>query len=154
MILYFFNTLFWSFPLLLLALFKVILPLKKVRLFITRILDKLASNWIAVNSFIQNLFTKTDWQIEQNLELDKDKWYLLLANHQSWVDIMVLQKVFHDKIPFIKFFLKQQLIWFPILGLAWWALDYPFMKRYPKHVLEKNPHLRGKDLEKTRQACL
>ena len=41
----------------------------------------------------------------------------------------------------------------PFLGLAWWALDFPFMKRYSQSFLRKNPHLRGKDLETTRKAC-
>jgi 1-acyl-sn-glycerol-3-phosphate acyltransferase len=40
----------------------------------------------------------------------------------------------------------------PFLGLAWWALDYPFMKRY-KGVSGQAPELAGKDLEITRQAC-
>ncbi|MBF0260134.1 MAG: acyltransferase, partial [Desulfamplus sp.] len=44
-------------------------------------------------------------------------------------------------------------IWVPFLGLAWWALDFPFMRRYSRQFLEKNPHLRGKDLERTQKAC-
>ena len=44
-------------------------------------------------------------------------------------------------------------MWFPIMGQAWWALDFPFMKRYSKQFLEKHPHLRGKDVEITRKAC-
>ena len=54
------------------------------------------------------------------------------------------------KIPFLKFFLKQQLISSPVLGLAWWALDFPFMKRYSRSSL-KHPELKGKDLETTRR---
>ncbi len=52
------------------------------------------------------------------------------SNHRSWVDILVLQSIFNRRIPFLKFFLKRQLIWVPLLGLAWWALDFPFMRRY------------------------
>ena len=29
----------------------------------------------------------------------------------------------------LKFFLKKELIYVPVLGLAWWALDFPFMRR-------------------------
>jgi 1-acyl-sn-glycerol-3-phosphate acyltransferase len=78
---------------------------------------------------------------------------MVLSNHQSWVDILVLQRIFHRKIPFLKFFLKKELIWVPIIGLAWWALDFPFMKRYSQAFLEKHPHLKGKDLETTKKAC-
>ena len=41
----------------------------------------------------------------------------------------------------------------PFLGLAWWALDFPFMRRYSTAQLRKNPKLRGKDIEITRKAC-
>jgi len=61
--------------------------------------------------------------------LRRDRWYLVIANHRSWVDILVLQHVFNRRIPFLKFFLKKELFWVPLLGLAWWALDYPFLKR-------------------------
>ena len=76
-----------------------------------------------------------------------------MTRYQSWVDILAIQEVFRGKIPFLKFFLKQELIYIPFLGLAWWALDFPFMKRYSKSTLKKKPHLRGKDIETTRKAC-
>jgi 1-acyl-sn-glycerol-3-phosphate acyltransferase len=41
----------------------------------------------------------------------------------------------------------------PVMGLAWWALDFPFMKRYSKAYLARHPEKRGKDLETTRRAC-
>ena len=85
--------------------------------------------------------------------LSKDQWYLVTCNHQSWADILVLQRISNRRIPFLKFFLKQELIKVPLLGLAWWALDFPFMKRYTKAELEKTPSLKGKDLETTRKAC-
>jgi 1-acyl-sn-glycerol-3-phosphate acyltransferase len=69
------------------------------------------------------------------------------------VDIPVLQKVFNRRIPFLRFFLKQQLIWVPLLGPAWWALDFPFMKRYSRETLARHPELRGRDREATRRAC-
>jgi 1-acyl-sn-glycerol-3-phosphate acyltransferase len=85
--------------------------------------------------------------------LDPQAWYLVIANHQSWVDILALQSVLNRRIPFLKFFLKQQLRWVPVLGLAWWALDMPFMKRYSRAELERQPTLRGTDLATTRRAC-
>lgn len=78
---------------------------------------------------------------------------MVIANHQSWVDIVILQRVLNRKIPFLKFFLKKELIFVPFLGLAWWALDFPFMRRYSTAQLRKNPKLRGKDIEITRKAC-
>lgn len=78
---------------------------------------------------------------------------MLISNHQSWVDILILQRIFNRKIPFLKFFLKQELIWVPFIGLTWWALDFPFMKRYSQAAIAKRPELKGKDIEVTRKAC-
>ncbi|SGZ02414.1 Acyltransferase family protein [Moritella viscosa] len=89
----------------------------------------------------------------KGIELSEKEWYMVLANHQSWVDILILQRVLNKKIPFLKFFLKKELIFVPFLGIAWWALDFPFMRRYSTTQLKKNPKLRGKDIEVTRKAC-
>lgn len=140
--------------LLVLALLKLLLPLKPLRRVLSRGIILVAENWIAINSAMIRLFTRRqDWRIEGGEHLRRDGWYLVLANHQSWVDILVLQYLCNKRIPFLKFFLKSQLIWVPLLGLAWWALDFPFMKRYSKEFLERHPELRGKDVEVTRRAC-
>ena len=117
------------------------------------LLDGCATFWISVNSANQNLFSRTKFDATGLEGLNKKDWYLVISNHQSWVDILVLQRIFNHKIPFLKFFLKKELIWVPFIGLAWWALDFPFMHRYSKSLLAKHPHLKGKDLENTRKAC-
>ncbi len=78
---------------------------------------------------------------------------MVLANHQSWVDILVLQKVFNHKAPFLKFFLKKELIYVPVIGLCWWALDFPFMQRLTAKQLAEKPELKGTDIATTRKAC-
>jgi len=147
------NTLFWSVPLLIMAALKAVIPLPAWRHACNRILAAIAENWIWVNNLAQKVAANTRFDVEGVESLDRNGWYLVLSNHQSWVDILVLQRIFYRKIPFLKFFIKKELFWFPVLGQAWWALDYPFIKRYSKHYLEKKPHLKGKDLEITRRAC-
>lgn len=147
------NTVFWAVFLFPLAFLKFMVPLPGSRRFSSRVLNGIAANWIMVNNFNLRLCNGTRWKVTGLEALRMDQWYLVLSNHQSWSDILVLQKVFNRRVPFLKFFLKRELIWVPILGLAWWALDYPFMKRYDKGFLEKHPELKGKDLETTRKAC-
>lgn len=139
--------------LLLVALLKLLLPVRLLRAWCSRGILAIAELWIDVNSALIVLFSRADWRIQGGQHLQHDGWYLVLSNHQSWVDILVLQRVCNHRIPFLKFFLKSQLIWVPFLGLAWWALDFPFMKRYSKDFLARHPHLRGKDVEATRRAC-
>jgi len=117
------------------------------------LLDLMASNWVALNTVNQKLFTKTKINVTGLEKLEKKQWYLVISNHQSWVDIVVLQRILHGKVPFLKFFLKRELIYVPLLGMAWWALDFPFMKRYSQSFIKKNPHLKGKDVETTQKAC-
>lgn len=139
--------------LLLVALCKVVLPMRSTRLLCNRGLVAIAESWIAVNSWLITSLTHTRIVVEGDTALRSDGHYLVLANHQSWVDIPVLQRVFNRRIPFLRFFLKQQLFWVPLLGLAWWALDFPFMKRYSRETLAKHPELAGRDVEATRRAC-
>jgi 1-acyl-sn-glycerol-3-phosphate acyltransferase len=136
-----------------LAALKALLPIAPIRRALSRALIVIAEQWIAVNGVLFALFTPTQWQIERPDGLHPDGWYLVLSNHQSWVDIPVLQKTFNRRIPFLRFFLKKQLIWVPVLGLAWWALDFPFMQRHSKQTLELHPELRSQDKEATRKAC-
>jgi 1-acyl-sn-glycerol-3-phosphate acyltransferase len=77
----------------------------------------------------------------------------VLPNHQSWSDIVMMQVALNKKVPFFRFFLKQELIWVPILGIAWIALDFPFMKRHSKEQIAKNPELKAQDIETAKKAC-
>jgi len=147
------NVLLHATTLFVMAAIKALLPLAGIRRALSRALIGIAEQWIAVNGFLFALFTPTQWQVEGLDGLHADGWYLVLSNHQSWVDIPVLQKTFNRRIPFLRFFLKKQLIWVPVLGLAWWALDFPFMQRHSKATLELHPELRGQDKEATRKAC-
>jgi len=147
------NIVLHVLPLFALTLVKVVLPVRAIRLGCSRALIVIAESWIAVNSLMFEWFTRTRWQLEGLTGLRYDGNYLVLCNHQSWVDIPVLQKIFNRRIPFLRFFLKSQLIWVPLLGPAWWALDFPFMKRYSKETLAAHPELQGKDMEATRRAC-
>ena len=153
LILYILNTLFWCIPLFMLVFAKAVVPLESWMQRCSRMLNAVAENWIWGNNQNQKLTGNTSWDIQGMEAMERSGWYLVLANHQSWVDILVLQRIFHRKIPFLKFFIKKELFWFPFLGQAWWALDFPFVKRYPKSYLQKKPHLKGKDLEITRKAC-
>ena len=147
------NTLFWCALLLLLAVVKLVLPFAAVRRAIDPVLNAIATAWIACNSAWMRLTQRTQWDVEGIDALPYQGWYLVNCNHQSWVDIFVLQHTMNRRIPLLKFFLKQELIYVPVIGLAWWALDFPFMRRHSKADLRKNPSLREKDRETTRRAC-
>jgi 1-acyl-sn-glycerol-3-phosphate acyltransferase len=129
------------------ALLKLVIPSVAVRRACDRMLTGLASAWVAANNAWIAAVRPAKWDVQGVDSLHPRGWYLVSSNHQSWVDILVLQRIFHGHIPFLKFFLKQELIWVPVIGLAWWALDFPFMKR------GKGKGARQNDLKTTREAC-
>ncbi|MER2296122.1 MULTISPECIES: acyltransferase [Pseudomonas] len=146
------NTVVLICPLLVFALLKLVLP-GRGRDYASWAVMWVAETWSEIDKAIFALCIPTQWDIRGVENLRRDTSYLAVSNHQSWVDIPALIESLNRRTPFFKFFLKKELIWVPLLGLAWWGLDYPFMKRYSKAFLEKHPHLKGKDLEITKAAC-
>lgn len=147
------STILCFVPIMLMAILKLVLPIPFVRNLLSRAITAVGEFWIDGNSLIYSTTNSTRWDVRGLENLDPKKWYLIVGNHMSWVDIVALQTVLNRRIPFLKFFIKQELIWFPFLGLAWWAMDMPFMKRYSKSYLARHPEKKGKDLEATRKAC-
>jgi 1-acyl-sn-glycerol-3-phosphate acyltransferase len=147
------STLLHVLPLFAVTLVKALLPFAAVRRACNPLLSGIAESWIGFNSFMIDIFTHTRLVISASANLHRDGHYLVLANHQGWVDIPILQKVFNRRIPLLRFFLKSQLFWIPLMGLAWWALDFPFMKRYSREQIAARPELAGRDIEATRRAC-
>jgi 1-acyl-sn-glycerol-3-phosphate acyltransferase len=146
------STIFWGSTILIVALPKFVLrgePRRRLILF----LAGLGENWVATNDRILDRMIATEWDVSGLDGLRADGHYLIISNHISWVDIVALFRVFHRKSAFIRFFMKHDLIWFPIVGQACDALEFPFMKRYSADYLERHPEKRGEDLTTARRAC-
>lgn len=138
-------------PVLFVGLLKLI-PYKRWQDVCTRCIDGIATIWCGLNNRFINSMLKINWEITGFDQLNRKDWYLVIANHQSWLDIVILQRLFNRKIPILKFFIKDSLKWIPLLGFSWWAMGCPFMKRYSKDYLAKKPHKQGKDLLSTQKA--
>ena len=129
------------------ALLKLVLPFRAVRRVADYVLNKQAELWVRINNGWMAVIGGTRWHTTGFEHFKRSGWYLVSSNHQSWVDILVLQKVFSGRIPLLKFFIKKELIYVPVIGLAWWALDFPFMAR------KGGKASAVKDLETARKAC-
>lgn len=147
------NTLICCWPLFAVALLKLLVPVPAIQRGLRFVMHGIAEFWIGVNKFWMNLVCRTRWDVAGEQGFDTRHSYLVTSNHQSWVDILVLQYQLNRRMPLLKFFLKQELIWVPVIGLCWWALEFPFMKRYSKAYLAKHPEKLGQDLATTRKAC-
>ncbi len=147
------NTFCYAVPIHILALTKLLIRNKAWQHKCASAIMFFGNGWILGMNTILRTTQPTVYDIEGLEGLSKKQWYFINCNHQSWADILVLFITFHGSVPFLKFFLKKELFRVPVMGTAWWALDYPFMERFSKAFLEKNPHMKGKDLETTRKAC-
>ncbi len=147
------NTLVLGVPLLVFSFIKMVLPVRGWRNFWTHAVLFVTENWAAINVLLCRYLLRIEWDVEVHAKLESSGTYLVLPNHQSWSDIIFMHSVLNKKIPFVRFFLKQELIWIPVLNVAWLALDFPFMKRYTKEEIDRNPSLKGKDIETTRKSC-
>lgn len=106
----------------------------------------IADTWNRLNAAGMQWASGTHWQLSLPEGLSRQAWYLVICNHQSWVDILVLQRSLQGRAPFLKFFIKRELIWVPLVGLVWWALDFPFLRR-------KGGASGAQDLATARAAC-
>lgn len=147
------NVLFWITILFIFTLPKLLIPWPPLLKVINKIMQWIGENWIACNSGWMRLTQKTRWDVQGAGNLNHEGWYMVVSNHQSWVDILVMQHLLNRKIPLLKFFIKRELIKVPLMGFAWWALDFPFLYRHSSEYLKQHPEQAGKDFEATRKAC-
>ena len=136
-----------------LSLFKLIAPRGRARDSMTHLLSSFAELWVSINKLSVRFYRDMEWDVHMPAGISHKGHYLVVCNHQSGVDILALQHVLNRRAPFGRYLLKHQLIWVPVLGVAWWALDMAFLRRYSRQELIRNPSLRGKDLENAARAC-
>lgn len=149
------NTVVVCVPLVLLGPFRLLGP-KSVQDYLSRKFDHwVIDGWVYTNRAIFRLLRlcKVNITWEGAEDISRDRWYMVISNHQSWTDIVLLQTNLYDRLPPIKFFTKRQLLWIPFLGQAMWILGFPYVRRVNKAQVAKNPKLRKSDREATLEAC-
>ncbi|MCF7126718.1 acyltransferase [Klebsiella pneumoniae] len=146
-------TIICSVPIIVAGLIKLLVPIPAVWRSISVFCNFMMYCWCEGLALLLHLNPWLKWDVQGLEGLNKKNWYLLISNHHSWADIVVLCVLFRKHIPMNKYFLKQQLAWVPFIGLACWALDMPFMRRYSRSYLIRHPERRGKDVEITRRSC-
>lgn len=146
-------TILCSVPIIIAGIVKLILPFAPIWRSVSAFCDFMMYCWCDGLAALLHLNPHLKWEVNGLERLNEKNWYLLICNHRSWADIVVLCVIFRKHIPMNKYFLKQQLAWIPFLGLACWALDMPFMRRYSRSYLIRHPERRGKDVETTRRSC-
>ena len=115
---------------------------------------RITNRWIGSNNkMIDKMLVDKDWRISLPEDVHSKGKYLLVSNHQSWVDTSIVQYISEKRLPLTRFFTKFELIFIPVVGQAFYFLDFPMMRRHSKEAIAKNPALKGKDIEEAKRAC-
>ena len=142
-------------PLYVMGCVRLALPGGRMRAGLGGFMDRIIDGWVASNCLLVRVLRLTviDARFGDAGGLVRNGWYLVVSNHQSWVDIIVLQNTLLGRIPPLKFFTKRELIWVPLVGVAMWFLGFPYVRRYGRERLAQNPELREHDRNATLKAC-
>lgn len=132
---------------------KLLIPVAGVRRACTENMFVIAYQWSRLNALIYRLAYPIAFDVDVRGHMEPGKSYLLVCNHQSQLDILLLFDQLHGRVPPLCFFLKRELLWVPVIGAACWAMDFPFMRRRSREELARNPALAGEDLATTRLFC-
>ena len=148
------HTAFWCVPLYVMGCVRLALPAGRIRVGIGGLMDRIIDGWVASNRLLvwALRLSKIEARFNGAEDLRRDGWYLVASNHQSWVDIIVLQNTLLGRIPPLKFFTKRELIWVPLAGVAMWFLGFPYVRRYGRERLQQNPELAEHDRNATLKA--
>ena len=156
------NTVVWFVPMALFGIVRRLLPksvpaLAGARTFCGVALASSLQGWVGCAKTMASALRLTRLQVHVEESgrppISRKGWYLIVSNHQSWADILVLVFAFHGIAPPFVFFTKRELIWVPLIGVALWLLEFPYVRRYSRAQLDAHPALREHDREAVRRAC-
>ena len=122
---------------------------------VTRRMDLAIDVWVSANRGLLRALNLVDLEVAwPSAPLRRNQWYLVVSNHQTWADILLLQTTLRPVLPPLKFFTKRQLIWLPLAGLAMKLLGFPYVRRGRPSAMHANrAEVAAKDREATMAAC-
>lgn len=151
--LYSLDTLFWPIPIFIIALIRLI-PIPPLQKACSKLLHAIPTYWTDINALIIRSMLTTEWEIHGLENLKADEWYMMISNHSSWADIIVLEHVFNRKSSPLRIFMKKELLWqMPLAGIAAKLVNFPTLHRHSKEYLAKHPEQKNRDIVATRKAC-
>ena len=128
-------------------------PSKRVKKLLGNLSNKTGSNIVNLITMSLKLLHNLKWEFDIPDGVDTNSWYIAISNHQSWADIFILLAAGHNKIPLLKFFMKKELKWIPIIYLVHKTVDMPFLNRHTQAQVKSNPGLKKLDYENAKKAA-
>lgn len=123
------NLVLWIVPLVLLTLARALAPAPGFRTACTRTIDHIYRLAVHVDSFLLQRTLGIDIRIHGDRPVDSRQTCIVVSNHRSWFDILLLQHTITGQGPILKFLIKRELVWVPVVGWICLALDFPRLER-------------------------
>ena len=130
-----------------------IIPNKNLKVSLGSISNTMGSATVASITTALKILHKLEWDFQIPEDVNADTWYIAMSNHQSWADIFILLAAGHKKIPLLKFFMKKELQWIPIIYLVHKTIDMPFLNRHSRAQIQANPELKKIDFKNAKIAA-
>lgn len=143
------NLVFWSAPLLVIGTARVVAPRSAQRL--RPAMSFIYSAAVRANHWWFTSVLGYQWGMPV-LSLGPNTPCIVVSNHRSWTDIFLLQSLICRSGPTLTFLVKRELAYIPVLGLIFWAFDFPMLARRADRA-EDEPDRRREDRARILQAC-
>ena len=144
-----------AFGVLILVLISIprMLPVNAVKKYITAISNEIGNAIVWFLKITLGFIHRPKWQIDYPANISTKSWYIGMSNHMSWADIFVLLFIGNYKLPLLKFFMKKELKWIPIIYLVHKTIDMPFLNRHKPGEAQNDPDLKARNFENARDAA-
>ena len=133
------NLLFWIPALIVLALLKAVVRQPAILSFMDAIVDRIYRAAVWFDHFWLTRVLKIKLDVHGDVPSDRLSNCIVISNHRSWFDILLLQSLVVRKGPLLMFLIKQELIYVPVVGWICMALNFPRLNR------GKSEHGRDRD---------
>ena len=133
------NLLFWIPALIVLALLKAVVRQPAILSFMDAIVDRIYRVAVWFDHFWLTRVLKIKLDVHGDVPSDRLSNCIVISNHRSWFDILLLQSLVVRKGPLLMFLIKQELIYVPVVGWICMALNSPRLNR------GKSEHGRDRD---------
>ncbi len=146
------NLLLWLPLLLLAALVRLVAPNATFQKFNHQMVEFVYRSAVKIDAWWFSRVLGIHFEVEDPADvlnsLTPTQSPVVICNHQSWFDIFLLQTILSSRGPILKFVIKVELLWVPVLGWVCLALNFPRLRR------KVDAQSRSEDLKRVRSASL